>query len=240
MMRLVGHSRLALVGVILLVGLSTAVAGPQVGFPETIYDFGHTPRASKVSHTFWLKSVGDDTLEVRSVRPGCGCTKVPFEDSLIAPGDSTRLEIIFTTLNFISHTTKEVRITVNDGLPDWRLAIKANIHKITDTVPPLIIDPPAIEMSADGRTARTRKPFALTNTSSDTLRLSLIDSVPDWFEVKLPENLAPGEIAGGVITLMPGHAETEFARSFTLEATSLRPERYTIPVKLTFWAAGQP
>ena len=66
-------------------------AGPALAIEEDSFDFGYVPQRSKIAHVFWLKSVGDETLKITKVTPGCGCTKAPLEKSELAPGDSTRL-----------------------------------------------------------------------------------------------------------------------------------------------------
>ncbi|MFZ1682891.1 MAG: hypothetical protein WAU88_02065 [Candidatus Zixiibacteriota bacterium] len=45
-------------------------AGPKVVVPEKSWDFGNVPQHITVSHAYWLKNVGDDTLEILSVKPG--------------------------------------------------------------------------------------------------------------------------------------------------------------------------
>ena len=37
---------------------------------ETDFDFGYTPQNNKISHIFWLKNVGEDTLEIINIKPG--------------------------------------------------------------------------------------------------------------------------------------------------------------------------
>lgn len=37
---------------------------------ETTWDFGKIPSNSVVSHTFWIRNVGNDTLKILKVRPG--------------------------------------------------------------------------------------------------------------------------------------------------------------------------
>lgn len=37
---------------------------------DDVFDFGFLPKQSKVSHTFWLKNVGLDTLEIINIKPG--------------------------------------------------------------------------------------------------------------------------------------------------------------------------
>jgi hypothetical protein len=43
---------------------------PKISFSETSWDFGRTPQQSHVSHTFWIKNIGGDTLKIIKVDPG--------------------------------------------------------------------------------------------------------------------------------------------------------------------------
>lgn len=54
--------------VVLVAGLANAV--PRLTIDESSFDFGFAPQHSKVSHVFWLKSTGDDTLKILNVKPG--------------------------------------------------------------------------------------------------------------------------------------------------------------------------
>ena len=67
-------SRIGLLAVTLVVLLlfiaSTATALPKMFLPEESFDFGFVPQNCKVTHTFWIKSVGDDSLKILSVKPG--------------------------------------------------------------------------------------------------------------------------------------------------------------------------
>jgi hypothetical protein len=45
-------------------------AAPQMKMMEDSFDFGYVPQNSKISHIFWLKSVGTDTLKILKVVPG--------------------------------------------------------------------------------------------------------------------------------------------------------------------------
>jgi len=37
---------------------------------ETDFDFGYTPQNNKISHIFWLKNIGEDSLEIINIKPG--------------------------------------------------------------------------------------------------------------------------------------------------------------------------
>jgi hypothetical protein len=42
----------------------------RIEVPQTKFDFGYVPQGSTISHVFWLKSVGADTLRITDIRPG--------------------------------------------------------------------------------------------------------------------------------------------------------------------------
>ncbi len=52
----------------------TAKAAPirkaKIDVPQTTFNFGYVPQNSSISHVFWVKSVGEDTLRITDVRPG--------------------------------------------------------------------------------------------------------------------------------------------------------------------------
>ena len=49
---------------------SLAMALPKMFIPEQEFNFGFVPQNSKISHMFWIKSVGEDSLIIISVKPG--------------------------------------------------------------------------------------------------------------------------------------------------------------------------
>jgi len=42
----------------------------RIEVPEVAFNFGYVPQGASISHTFWLRSVGGDTLRITDVRPG--------------------------------------------------------------------------------------------------------------------------------------------------------------------------
>jgi len=43
---------------------------PKISLSETLWNFGRTPQHSSVSHTFWIKNIGGDTLRIIKVKSG--------------------------------------------------------------------------------------------------------------------------------------------------------------------------
>ncbi len=54
----------------LLLTVASIQGAPRMELPETEFNFGYAPQNSKVSHVFWIHSVGDDTLRITKIVPG--------------------------------------------------------------------------------------------------------------------------------------------------------------------------
>jgi len=46
------------------------IAEPKLYIPEQRWDFGHVPQNSVLSHDYWIKNTGTDTLRIIRVKPG--------------------------------------------------------------------------------------------------------------------------------------------------------------------------
>ena len=43
---------------------------PRIQVAETEFDFGRVAQGASISHIFWMKNVGADTLLIQDVKPG--------------------------------------------------------------------------------------------------------------------------------------------------------------------------
>ncbi len=62
------RSYFLLIAVIFAVHPFSQAGTPRIEFSERTWDFGRAPQQSTVSHTFWIKNVGTDTLKGISAR----------------------------------------------------------------------------------------------------------------------------------------------------------------------------
>ena len=60
----------AFMAILVLFIVAQAMAVPKMFLPEEKFDFGFVPQDSKISHVFWIKSVGEDSLKILKVKPG--------------------------------------------------------------------------------------------------------------------------------------------------------------------------
>ena len=232
-----GKATLAIIGFMAFV--VTAAATPQLTIPQERYDFGFVPRNAKVSHVFWLRSTGTDTVRIANVVPGCGCTRTPLEKNILAPGDSTQLEVIFDTRSFSGMVTKRPTIQFSDGSPDQHVSFVCSVAPRPDSTYPIIINPYELDLSQVGDKTRTEMKFAVTNVGDTELTLS-VDEIPaELFQLELPKTIKAGKKAEGTLRLTKAAHDKEFEKAITIELSDQRHSRFTIPVKRSIRKQGE-
>lgn len=216
-------------------------AAPAVKIPGDTFDFGKVIQNATNTHTFWIKSTGSDTLRITAVEPGCGCTQLPLTDSSIAPGDSLRLDIIFSTKSFIGNVNKRPFIVTNANPTNANMSIFAEILTEPEGMMPITMRPAKLDVSQFTTTARRRATFQLVNKSPETLKLALIDTLFKSFTVELPKSIKSGETAQGTIIVKKGNIEKSFKESFTFEALgSESRDRFTLPIERMYRPKDSP
>ena len=222
----------SLTAITLMMILSWAVvaqAGSKMTITGNEFDFGYAPYDVRISHDFWLHSTGDDTLIIKKIIPGCGCTKAPLEKNVIAPGDSSRLEIIFNTNKYKGKVMKTPRIISNTGAKEEMVIILTNVIKEPESGYPLDIRPYILNVPEAQAAAANRLTFAFTNKSDKDLSLSLISYPQDYIDVQLPKTVKAGKTAEGTVTIKKD-VTPDFEKSFTIALNDKDKSRITIPV----------
>ncbi|MCB2202273.1 DUF1573 domain-containing protein [bacterium] len=224
---------------IILVLAAGAFAGPELSTPNDAFDFGYLPQNSVVTHKFTLKSVGDETLVIERIKPGCGCTKVPLEKNTLEPGDSTIVELIFDTQHFHGSMSKGAYIYANDTTDRHLIGFYANVVTRPESMNPITIKPYKLDISQISSKPRTELDFTVTNTSNQPLDLFVVDYPPDYVTIDLPKHLKAGETGTGRIKLTDSAIKMQFEKSFTFGVTDEKGTRFTIPIKRTIFGADQ-
>lgn len=62
--------RLTAVIIASLFCFAAAQAEPNLTIPDSKFDFGFAPQNSKLTHVFWLKSTGTDSIFIDKIVPG--------------------------------------------------------------------------------------------------------------------------------------------------------------------------
>ena len=156
-----------------------------------------------------------------------------MEKKVLAVGDSTRLEIIYSTGRSKTRSSKSPQIETNEGPPKRRLKISAHGVERPDSTYPIIISPYKLDPSQFTEKLVEKKKFEITNVSDRKLELKLVDLASRYLEVKLPKSIKPGKTAEGEIKIREYYLDESFQKSFTLELNDEKSTRFTVPVKRT-------
>lgn len=76
--------------------------------------------------------------------------------------------------------------------------------------------------------------FTIRNVSDKELKLKLVGSPSDFFNVKLPKSVGAGKSVKGEIILTDKAKETSFAKSVTIELDDETTTRFTLPIKRAY------
>jgi len=104
--------------------------------PSDTYTFEPVLEGTLVTHDFIIENKGNATLQVLSVRPGCGCTSASFTKE-IPPGGNGKISLSFNSSGYGGSTVnKKTRVETND--PDHAsisLIITGTIEKFAEIEP---------------------------------------------------------------------------------------------------------
>jgi len=87
---------------------------PVIKVESSRFDFGKVTTGSKVSHDFIIRNEGTRDLVIRSTKASCGCTAIKPEKSVLAPGESSKVGIVFDTRGRTGKQHKTVTVITND------------------------------------------------------------------------------------------------------------------------------
>ena len=100
-----------------------------------MWDAGIVAKGTKVAHEFTIRNQGTEVLQMREVRPACGCTVVSY-DAAIAPGGEGKVRAELDTGGFNGAIAKEVTVFTSDpGNPMIQLTIRATARAALDAQP---------------------------------------------------------------------------------------------------------
>lgn len=86
---------------------------PAMKFEKTEFNFGEINQGDKVSHTFSFTNTGDAPLIISNARASCGCTVPKWPREPIAPGQTSKIDVVFNSAGKRGRQTKSITITTN-------------------------------------------------------------------------------------------------------------------------------
>lgn len=161
-----------------------------------------------------------------------------MDKTAIAVGDSTKLEIIFSTKKYRNKISKSPKIQTNEGGTDKMVRISTTVIERPDSTYPVINTPYKLDMSQFTGKQVTQKKLKIANVSDEDLQITLVAFAEAYFDVNLPKSVSAGETVEGEVVLKDDAIEKSFEKSFTFELSDEKHTRFTIPVKRTVRNVG--
>ena len=203
--------------------VSVATAGPKIQFAETEFDFGRVNSGQMARHDFVFTNTGTATLEIKDVRPGCGCTTAGTWDKQVEPGKTGIIPLQFNSTGFSGTVTKSAAVSCNDpGQSNLVLQIKASVWKPIDVTPTM-----AVFMVSSEAQGNETKSVRIVSNLEEPIELSDLLCTNSSFRAEL-KTVRPGKEFELLITAVPPYLENRIVTAVTLKTSS--PTNPTISV----------
>jgi len=198
-------------------------SGPKIQFADIVYDFGKVNSGEAVKHDFVFTNIGTARLEIKDVRPGCGCTTAGTWDKQVEPGKTGIIPLQFNSSNFGGVVAKSATVTCNDpGQSNVVLQIKGTVWRPIDVTPTMAV----FTVTSETQTNET-KVVRIVSNLDDPLTLSELQCSNQSFKAELKTVKEGKEFELQITALAPFTAPTVVA-PVTLKTSS--PKMPTISV----------
>lgn len=198
-------------------------SGVQLIALQEDFDFGTVESGPLVTHTFRLKNLGPNTIDIASVTPACGCTAVLASTPTLAPGEEGGVEVALDTYRLSGTQAKTVTVRSNDIVrPDLVLTVHGTVATDLKAAPSRVYlgRLPAGAVVSQHIDVETKPDVVITGVSSESNRLQ-VQTTP----------LDPPQHGVRVrVTLLPTSTTGTFDDRIVVSSTSTRQPTVSIPV----------
>ncbi len=87
---------------------------PVIEFDNKVFDFGKMTSGSAVHHSFTFRNTGKSDLIIRRVSPSCGCTVTTTGKTVLKPGETSSIDVVFNTQGRKGIQLKSLTVIAND------------------------------------------------------------------------------------------------------------------------------
>ena len=103
---------------------NSSVKKPKIFSGNPDFNFDKVYKGNKVEHIFKLENRGNETLEVKKVKPSCGCTAAILSHKTILPGETGEIKATFKSGSYNGKVKKTISVLSNDpDTPNFKLTI---------------------------------------------------------------------------------------------------------------------
>ena len=85
----------------------------NINFESTTFNFGSIKSGESVDHSFKFTNTGNENLLIRKVKASCGCTAIEPSKSVIAPGETSEIKMVFHSKGKQGRQYKTITVITN-------------------------------------------------------------------------------------------------------------------------------
>lgn len=86
---------------------------PVITFDSATFNFGSIKEGESVEHEFKFQNKGKRDLMIRKVKASCGCTAINPQKTVIAPGESSSIKMVFNSKRKTGRQYKTITVISN-------------------------------------------------------------------------------------------------------------------------------
>ena len=207
---------------------ATTTQGPRIQFAETEFDFGRIKHGDTVAHTFVFTNTGNATLEIKDVRPSCGCTTAAKWDRKVEPGKTGAIPLQFNSTGFSGDILKVARVLCNDpGQTNVALELKGKVWKPIDITPGTLF----FRVYSETPTNLTDV-VHIVNNRTEPIELSDLQCTNRAFHVEL-KPVKPGKEFELRVTTVAGFISNSLSSVVSLKTSSPDAPEINVSLQLT-------
>ncbi|MHC4758589.1 MAG: DUF1573 domain-containing protein, partial [Planctomycetota bacterium] len=109
---------------------------PELKFANKTIDLGKAWGGTKIKANIKFTNEGNAPLEIKKVKPSCGCMASKLEQKIYQPGETGAIDLSYQVKNRTHLAKAYVVITSNDPQhPNTKVNLKANVTQLIETEP---------------------------------------------------------------------------------------------------------
>lgn len=70
---------------------------PQIEINQNTFDFGEIEYGAIAEHSFKVKNIGNEVLEIRKIATSCACTSAEVSKKILEPEEEIDLNVVYNT-----------------------------------------------------------------------------------------------------------------------------------------------
>ncbi len=204
---------------------------PKLVCEEPVYDFGTVESSVVVEHEFIVRNDGDLTLEIKNVRPSCGCTVANISERNVPPGGTTRIGSRLSLSGRSGGQHKVMTVESNDPQqPNYVLTLKGTVGELIDVQPPRVTQ---VGLQAG---AQPTNVIRITSQPGQPFQITSVESSANWLQASV-ETIDPNQryqlVVAPTTPLMPGQ------HNATLAVNTDHPKKPKLDIPVVFIVSAE-